>query len=123
MKVKTYFNGCDYITAGKEYKIFNEEYNSKGELGAFEFTDDAGDNLYSSLTGTLHLKGGDWIIVDASNRESPSLRDHFAGLAIQGITSQISKNAFKEEVSSFIQDKAELAYKIADAMLKVREEK
>ena len=48
------------------------------------------------------------------NKQEQSLRDHFAGLAMQGM---ISRLRYSFELSH-----AEKAYKIADAMLEVRNE-
>ena len=49
--------GCeDYLTAGKEYPVIEVIEES------FRALDDDGDEMYSNLKGSAHLKGKDWII-------------------------------------------------------------
>jgi hypothetical protein len=49
-------------------------------------------------------------------REGISLRDHFAGLAMQGILTTLSKTVNPDSV-------AQMAYNMADAMLAEREKR
>ena len=56
----------------------------------------------------------DWLVKNGGHLESLTLRDHFAGLAMQGLlTAEIVGDYSNEHV-------AEIAYVIADAMLKER---
>jgi hypothetical protein len=58
-----------------------------------------------------------WMSKTGGYAKDMTLRDHYAGLAMQGLISHIIKD------KSFNGDAAELAYHIADAMLKARDAK
>ena len=57
-----------------------------------------------------------------TSQKGMSLRDHFAGLAMQGDIAGLSINLYQYEDDEML-TKAEAAYRMADAMLKVRERK
>ena len=65
---------------------------------------------YGDGSGQWHNEGG------------MSLRDHFAGLAMQGDIAGLSINLY-EYTDGELREKAEAAYRMADAMLKAREVK
>jgi hypothetical protein len=58
-----------------------------------------------------------WMQKTGGFAKDMTLREWYAGLAMQGLISHIIKD------KSFNEDAAELAYHIADAMLKAREAK
>jgi len=54
----------------------------------------------------------DWLVKNGGHLESMTLRDHFAGLAMQGLTVHNIQESYAEM--------AEKSYTMADAMLKER---
>ena len=50
---------CDYLTAGKRYRVTYER-----EYGAFDVYDDDGDRIISSWQDCFHLNGGNWTRVE-----------------------------------------------------------
>jgi hypothetical protein len=55
--VKTTYNGCPYITAGKVYEV--EDGSTR--LSVYIVTCDDGDGTYTLLSGSSNLRGRDWI--------------------------------------------------------------
>jgi hypothetical protein len=62
-----------------------------------------------------HDKHITWMTKNGGFAKDMTMRDHFAGLAMQNIGDLITKPY------NNLQSKAEIAYEIADAMLKARE--
>ena len=126
MKVKTDYKGSRVFTAGKEYTVIKNEGNT-----AFYIKDDFGEEHFCLFYECAYLKGGDWTIVDGeedlpvskqTNTGTISLRDHFAGLAMQALTPVYwdMTDSF-ENANNLVKCLAESAYEHADAMLKARE--
>ncbi|QHJ84508.1 MAG: hypothetical protein [Caudoviricetes sp.] len=122
MKVKTYFSHCGCFTAGKEYMVVEQHEN---EL--FRIKDDFGDLRSCLFKGCAHIGFNNWIIVDekeslpASEQiktGTMSLRDHFAGLAMQGCVDSFFRTGDDGKV---LERLTHASYAIADAMLKARE--
>lgn len=66
---------------------------------------------------TINRRAENGVVVECDVYTGASLRDHFAGLAMNGILSNQSfDDADKEEVAG-------MSYAIADAMLQARKEK
>ena len=61
--------------------------------------------------------------VKAKLVQEATLRDHFAGLAMQGWFSSFSPEEDHPSKTGMAEDIAHLSYRVADAMLKAREEK
>ena len=54
--------GCvSYLTAGKEYEVFDVE-ECKGFKYSFRIIDDDGDKLFCLLNNCCHLSGKNWIV-------------------------------------------------------------
>ncbi len=58
MKVKTDYEDCDYITAGKVYDV--EDCNGFGG----EITSDHGSSIYIFFKNCSHLKCARWEVLD-----------------------------------------------------------
>ena len=58
----------------------------------------------------------DWIIKTGGYARDMTMRDHFAGLAMQGLFASDAKHDHKD--ADIFDVVAEAAYKVADAMLK-----
>ena len=53
--------GCnDYLTAGKEYEVYNVRKSKNFEY-FFDIKNDAGSETYCSFKTCPHLKGKDWL--------------------------------------------------------------
>jgi hypothetical protein len=66
-----------------------------------------------------------WMEVHGGFAKDMTLRDHYAGLAMKAIRSNLKQEYWGEEysVKEMMQFNAEYAYEQADAMLKAREAK
>jgi len=60
----------------------------------------------------------DWLVKNGGHLESMTIRDHFAGLAMQGLFASDAKHDHKD--ADIFDVVAEAAYTVADAMLKER---
>ena len=60
----------------------------------------------------------DWMVKTGGYAKDMTLRDHFAGLAMQGLYASDAKHDHKD--ADIFDVVAEAAYKVADAMLKER---
>ena len=69
MKVRTDYDGCPYITAGKVYEVIKHDHKQAGDMCAgAEIVDDEGDTLYILLSdvpvcGHLDSKGV-WEVIE-----------------------------------------------------------
>jgi hypothetical protein len=72
--------------------------------------------MKDEIAGTIYAKDyTDWMVKTGGFARDMTLRDHFAGLAMQGnIASMVEGQEFDPSMG------AEWAYKVADAMLKER---
>jgi hypothetical protein len=72
-----------------------------------------------------HMRGFDYhdikILCDAIREARQVLRDHFAGLAMQALTSSLDVEEGGSYATSFLETVAKDAYDISDAMLAERE--
>ena len=58
MKVKTDYDGCSYITAGKVYEVF--DYDKYGG----DITVNSGNTRYINFTNCAHLDDNRWEVLD-----------------------------------------------------------
>jgi len=67
IKVKTDYDGCSYITAGKVYdaEILMGRYDNEYDPGyLFDVIDDDGDKISSCELRSIHLNGRDWQVIE-----------------------------------------------------------
>ena len=62
--VTTDYEGCEYLTAGKKYKI------CQLPLGGGCIVDDNGDPLFICLSGSSHIGGNPWTLLDDTTGEN-----------------------------------------------------
>lgn len=60
MKVKTDYDGCRYITAGKEYEVLRTQ--NRDALGVIVADD--GDEIYIRFASCAFLEGKAWTVVE-----------------------------------------------------------
>lgn len=64
MKIKTNYNGCPYITPGKEYEatVLHSAYNKNSRV--FSITDDNGRRTILAEKNSAHLDGQSWKVIN-----------------------------------------------------------
>ena len=62
----------------------------------------------------------DWLVKNGGHLESLTLRDHFAGLAMQGTLIDEAIHEESDHAAEWVEKIAKASYEMADAMLKER---
>ena len=97
-------------------KAFEEWWDSKARTNYFDWDDE--DAAWVKILSEQAYKAG--MLHTADNKESkPSLRDQFAMAALQGLLRSCGHDSLSDHDLTMF---CNTAYKIADAMLKVRDE-
>ena len=64
MKIKTSFNDCEYLTAGKEYPALMIYGDSDNGWHGADILDDDDEELYTQIKNSSHLDGDSWEIIE-----------------------------------------------------------